>query len=350
MAKFHGFEFISPDKWLFMNNAEVEKAAQRAAEYAERNFNFDNLEQHIEEYLRQWALAQLIEVYGYPENWLWLAKASKRNANIVIKDETNRSLALVAARYFGDSDLEFEQAGHDLQSDLEDIETVRFGIVTDGRRIAFLCKNSDEQIGDYKTIADFPNYLEFKSYLETNQLPALPATTHKFQKLPAPKRSSKPVSATVSQATEKMEPPATVSSKFQLNRSNRRTIAAILGMVLLILLGAWYITRSEPRVNGQTSASDEIQTEKTDSPNLKTNEPLDKSPSISRRQGHNAPKQTERRAIDLDGRVILNRKDMSVMQSRPTVIPSSGKPEPKVAQPTSTLPSNRKIIAQPYTN
>lgn len=351
MAKFHGFEFISPDKWLFLNNAEVEKAAHRAAEYAERNFYFDNLEQHIEEYLRQWALAQLISVYGYPENWFWLANTSKRNANIVLKDETNRTLALVAARYFGDSDLEFEQAGHNLQSDLEDIETVRFGIVTDGRRIAFLCKNSDEQIGDYKTIADFPDYLDFKSYLDTNQLPKLPATNHKFQKLPAPQRSSKPISATVSsQAVEKVEF-SDASSKFQFNSLNRRTIAAVLGTVLLILLGAWYITRSEPRVNGQTAASGaETQTEKSNA-HLKSMAPSDKPSSVPRRQGRNALKQNERREIDLEGRIILNRKDISVMQSRSPVNPNSGTPEPKGATPpASTLPSNRKIIRQPYTN
>lgn len=367
MAKINGFEFISPDKWRFLNNAEVEKAALRAAEYDKRNFHFDNLEYHVEEYLRQWGLTQLIEVYGYPENWLWLANASKRNANIVIKDENNRSLALVAARYFGESDLEFEQAGHALQSDLENIETVRFGIVTDGRRIAFLCKNADEQIGDYKTITDFPVYLQLKNYVETNQLPDLSTTTHKFQKLPAPKHFVKTNAGTsLSELAVKNYDDASVALANNSRSVNRRTIAAVLGAALLVLLGAWYITRSEPRADAQSSPfkDDTVQAaENKDQPNSKTSiqnavtvKPLaaPNNSAPSRRQNPNSLTQSAPRETDATGALKLNRQELNVMQNQPVgAAPSSRKAPPKTtvssAQTAETLPPNRKIIRQPFT-
>lgn len=363
MSKINGFELISPDKWRFLNNAEVEQAAQRAAEFHKRNFHFDNLEYHIEEYLRQWGLAQLIERYGYPENWLWLSNASKRNANIVIKDESNRSLALVAARYFGESDLDFEQAGHELQSDLEDIETVRFGIVTDGRRIAFLCKTSDDQIGDYQTIADFPEFKDLKRYVETNQLPDLPPTTQRFQKLPAPKRPAKLKSvAPLGQLADKSDFPIASGTSVS-NNFSRRTIAAILGAVLLVLLGAWYITRSEPRVNGQDYAAEtNTKTEKDSQTNVKTSV-VQTAPQIrssgnsvtaSRRQRSGASKHNESPSgADSNDSLKLNSQEFSVMQTRSLgASPSSrtSKQSKAVTPPpaVSAESSNRKIIKQPF--
>lgn len=366
MAKINGFEFISPDKWRFLKDAAVEQAAQRAAEYEKRNFHFDNLEHHVEEYLRQWGLMQLIEVYGYPENWLWLSNASKRNANIVIKDENNRSLALVAARYFGETDLDFEKAGHELQSDLEDIETVRFGIVTDGRRIAFLCKNVDEQIDDYKTIADFPVYQELRKYVETNQFPELPATAHKFQKLPAPKVSLK-TNPSLNSGQSVAEDPIVVSA-FNSKSFNRRTFAAILSAVLLILLGAWYITRSEPRADAQVSPFREINQppENSDKTIIKSpgqNAAADKPVSVTsisparqpRRTTQNVVRQSAApREIASDGTLKLNQQDINAMQSRPTgASPSSRSAQSKIknsaaATAIAPLPKDRRIIRQPF--
>ena len=366
MPKIKAFEFISPDKWRFLNNAEVEQAAARATEFVERHFNIDNLEHHIEEYLRQWILVQLTAVYHYPENWLWLTNSSKRNANIVIKDENNRSIALVAARFFGESDLDFEQAGHQLQSDLEEIETVRFGIVTDGRRIAFLCRNTDDQIGDYRTIADFPEYSDLKKYLETNQLPKLAvSTTQKFQKLPTPK--SQPKSAAVNtneQQPNKNRRLSFFAPKSKSYTSNRRAIAVVLGTVVLILLGAWYITKSEPIASGQSSekAITEPESEKSTVKNAASPSVLPDKPVISSvapsggRAVSSRPQKSSRqnpmRELEPDGTIKLNREEMSVMQSRPIMMaPSSRNTQSKVATQGSstseTQSSNRKIIRLP---
>ncbi len=365
MPKIKAFEFISPDKWRFLNNAEVEQAAGRATEFVERHFDIDNLEQHIEEYLRQWVLAQLTETYHYPENWLWVTNSAKRNANVVLKDENNRSIALVAARFFGESELDFEQAGHQLQSDLEEIETVRFGIVTDGRRIAFLCRNTDDQIGDYRTIADFPEYEDLKKCLETNQLPKLAvSTSQKFQKLPTPKPQPKSAKALVNEQPNKNRRFSLFSPKSKSYASDRRAIAVVLGAVLLILLGAWYITKSEPIASGQSPEKaaaveperNERTTIRTASPSVLSDKPVASSTVPS---GHGATssrsqkssRQSPMRELEPDGTIKLNREEISVMQNRPIVMaPSTRNTQSKVGPPVSTSEtqsSNRKIIRLP---
>ena len=367
MPKIKPFEFISPDKWRFLNNAEVEQAAHRATEFVERHFNIDNLEHHIEEYLRQWILVQLTEVYHYPENWLWLTNSAKRNANVVIKDENNRRVALVAARFFGESDLDFEQAGHQLQNDLEEIETVRFGIVTDGRRIAFLCRNTDDQIGDYRTIADFPEYSDLKRYLETNQPPKLPVSTNqKFQKLPPPKSQAKPVVASISDQPKKKTRFSLFAPQSQSYGSDRRAIAVVCGAVLLILLGAWYVTKSEPIASGQTAENAAAtESERIDQTAVRMAAPIilpDKSPvnsasaSSGRASSVSRPQKSSRRILlrelESDGTIKLNREEISVMQSRPIMMAPStrntqSKTVPSVSSTSEAQSSNRKIIRLP---
>jgi len=57
------FYKISPDKWLLTNNSDVAAAQTKAIANPEMD------ETHIEEYVRQWVLKELIDTYSYPADW-----------------------------------------------------------------------------------------------------------------------------------------------------------------------------------------------------------------------------------------------------------------------------------------
>ena len=358
--KIKAFEFIAPKDWRFLTNSEVRQTAKRAAEFARRNFHFEHLEQHVEEYLRQWVARELIEVYGYAEGWLWLADTTKRSANLVIRDEQNSTLALIAARYFGDDDLKFETACQDLQSDLEAIETARFGLVTDGRRVSFLSKTDDEQIGDYQTIADFPNAAELKIFVETKQLSALPLVSSKFQKLPAPKTAELP--ALEKHSAPKLPKPKTIAKK---PKSVGRAISLCGGAAAICAAGVWFAmsgggSNADAMKPTQTTVAPTA-ANKSDDASVKNQ--LVKSVVTPDKSTVAAPRQTARgksdknrtsREVNPDGTVKLTREDLSVMQMRP-IRPAAQPPQPKVfTAPTTnnvktvTPESERKIIQQPF--
>ncbi|MDR0556330.1 MAG: hypothetical protein LBG43_00445 [Treponema sp.] len=60
MALMGNFYLIEPDSRLFSSNGDVLKAKRRASEYLSINRSYRNIENHIEEFVRQWTLKQII--------------------------------------------------------------------------------------------------------------------------------------------------------------------------------------------------------------------------------------------------------------------------------------------------
>src|SRR4051812_34002422 len=62
--KIQPFYRIRPTEWLLTGNPDV------AAAQAKAITNPKMVEHDIEEYVRQWVLRELIQTYGYPQEWL----------------------------------------------------------------------------------------------------------------------------------------------------------------------------------------------------------------------------------------------------------------------------------------
>ena len=70
MALIGTYYLVEPDKWLMATHGDVREAKRRADQWFEAKGTYEGAEQEIEEFVRQWALKQLIEVYHYPIEWL----------------------------------------------------------------------------------------------------------------------------------------------------------------------------------------------------------------------------------------------------------------------------------------
>lgn len=363
MAKTRAFEFISPENWRFLNNAEVAATRLKAEELSKRQFDFANLEAHCEEYLRQWILRELIEIYQYPEDWLWIGGDVKRNANVLIKNEANQTLALVAARYFGETDLEFEKACQDLQSDLEEIGSVQFGLVTDGKRIAFLSKPQTDSIADYQAIEDFPSFAELKAFGETGQFPQIPLAAMQFKVLPAqkaPVKAAAPIKQIPAVAQAKKSTLNLPESAFPPVKKSRSNAGVWLCLVALVI-GAGFVWHYLNRSSAQTPVAADSKSEnklpETKTSDLKTISPgilPDKTGGAQKVQApqvnhsKSARSSTKPTQYNDDGSIKLSREDDSLMRGSGMSNPSLKAPAPKTANQTKqSKPDNRVIIAHP---
>ncbi len=186
MTNLTGFELVAPDQWLFTENISVKSSQQRAREYHERDFKLENVEQRLEEYVRQWIARKLIEHYGYHKVNFSLVAASESFVNLIVRDDQETTRAFVAAGYFGAEDSDFAVAASALQSELDTSETVFFGLITDGARLAFLLKNDLENPRTINNAADFPTLSELVFFADSGEQPTLPPVADKFYKLEQP--------------------------------------------------------------------------------------------------------------------------------------------------------------------
>lgn len=70
MPRIKKYYQISPDEWLFPTHGDVLEAKRRAEAYEAQNGTLDGAELQIEEFVRQWALRQLLDAYKYPAEWV----------------------------------------------------------------------------------------------------------------------------------------------------------------------------------------------------------------------------------------------------------------------------------------
>ena len=70
MTRLATFNLIPPSSWLFQEIGLIAGRAIIANEYRKTNKSLKKAEYHIEEFIRQWIIQQLITTYEYPEDWL----------------------------------------------------------------------------------------------------------------------------------------------------------------------------------------------------------------------------------------------------------------------------------------
>ena len=107
------FYLVEPHKWLFSGASDVRHAASRAEAWFQEHGGYDGAEKQIEEFVRQWVLAELLETYNYPREWLEKRisieervriGSTYREADIAIKNDAGRPFLFIETKA--------ESAGH----------------------------------------------------------------------------------------------------------------------------------------------------------------------------------------------------------------------------------------------
>ena len=165
MSKIGSFYTIPPDQWLFESHGDVLEAKNRAREFFAQHGNYDGAEMIIEEFVRQWALRQLLEVYKYPKEWLGerliieeslKMGSGEKEADISLKNENRRTFLYIETKVRDIPDIEFREAERQLETYLSSTHTATIGLVTDGNRVRTIRKKIDPN--DFEYIPDFPSY------------------------------------------------------------------------------------------------------------------------------------------------------------------------------------------------
>lgn len=165
MALLGGFVHIPPEDWLFATHGDVIEGKRRAKEWFDAHHNYDGSEFVIEEFVRQWALKRLLEVYKYPAEWLGeriiieepvKMGSTEKEADISIKNANRRTFLYVETKKRGASEDEFKEAERQLETYLSSTHTATIGLITDGDRVRTLRKKIDPN--DFEYIPDLPSY------------------------------------------------------------------------------------------------------------------------------------------------------------------------------------------------
>lgn len=161
MSKIGKYYQIQPDEWLFPTHGDVLEAKRRAKVYHNQYGTFDGAELQIEEFVRQWALKQLLDEYKYPAEWIGeriiieepvKMGSTEKEADISLKNATRRTFIYVEVKKRGISEDEFAAAERQLETYLSSTHTATIGMVTDGDRVRCIRKKIDPN--DFEYIPD----------------------------------------------------------------------------------------------------------------------------------------------------------------------------------------------------
>lgn len=165
MAKIGEFFLIRPENWLYQTHADVMAARARAGEYERLRGNLERAEYQIEEFVRQWALRQLIDAYGYPREWLGeqitieepvRMGSGTKEADIALKNRSRRVFLYIETKHRGRNEADFREDEKQLESYLASTHTATIGMITDGDRVRCIRKKVDPNDFDY--IPDIPSF------------------------------------------------------------------------------------------------------------------------------------------------------------------------------------------------
>lgn len=165
MASIGNFYLIPPTEWLFSTHGDVADGKRRASEFFKKNGTYEGAEFVIEEFVRQWVLAQLVGSYKYPKEWFGeriiieepvKMGSSEKEADVSIKNANRRTFLYIETKKRGVSNEEFSEAERQLESYLASTHTATIGLVTDGDRIKTIRKKIDPN--DFEYIPDLPAY------------------------------------------------------------------------------------------------------------------------------------------------------------------------------------------------
>lgn len=174
MALIGDFFVVPPEEWLFATHGDVVEAKRRAAQWHGTNATYDGAEFSIEEFVRQWALRQLIDKYNYPREWIGerliieepvKMGSTSKEADISIRNSNRRTFLYVEVKKRGISNDEFLEAERQLETYLASTHTATIGLVTDGDRVKAIRKKIDPNDFDY--ISDLPaNSLDMRARVQ----------------------------------------------------------------------------------------------------------------------------------------------------------------------------------------
>ena len=165
MTQLADFRLITPRHWRFSSHRDEMAARVRAEEFLARHGSLDGAERQIEEFVRQWIVAELIETYGYPETWIGerlvieepvKMGSSKKEADIALKNSSRRPFLFVETVVRGAGKPEFLEKERQLETYLSATHTATIGMVTDGESTRCLRKKVDPNDFDY--ITDVPAF------------------------------------------------------------------------------------------------------------------------------------------------------------------------------------------------
>jgi type I restriction enzyme M protein len=165
MAQIGDFFLIDPSDWLFQTHGDVMAAKSRSHEYHKVRGTFQGAERQIEEFVRQWALRQLIDIYGYPLEWVGerivieepvKMGSSTKESDISLKNKAGRTFLYLETKKKGIDEADFHEAERQLETYLASTHTATIGLVTDGERVRCIRKKIDPN--DFEYIPDIPSY------------------------------------------------------------------------------------------------------------------------------------------------------------------------------------------------
>lgn len=157
--KINPFYKIHPDDWILTSNPDIAVARKKALE----NPQLD--ERHIEEYVRQWVLRELLDTYGYPKEWLGdrvvveetvQMATMEKQADISIKNERYKTFLFIETKNSDITTIEFDKAEKQLMGYLSSTHTATVGMITNGKITKSIVKKIDPNDFDY--IPDIPSY------------------------------------------------------------------------------------------------------------------------------------------------------------------------------------------------
>jgi type I restriction enzyme M protein len=165
MVKIGNFVLIRPEDWLFQTHGDVMAARLRAAEYEKVQGSLEGVEHYVEEFVRQWALRQILDVYLYPSEWIGeqiiieepvKMGSSTKEADISLKNKSGRTFLYIETKKRGIDDVAFRDAEKQLETYLASTHTATIGMVTDGDRVRCIRKKIDPN--DFEYIPDIPSF------------------------------------------------------------------------------------------------------------------------------------------------------------------------------------------------
>jgi type I restriction enzyme M protein len=165
VAAISNFYIVTPDEWLFTSHGDVVEGRRRAEKYYALHGTYEGAEYLIEEFVRQWGLAELIRTYNYPADWIGeriiieesvKMGSTEKEADISIKNVNRRTFLYIEAKKRGVSEDEFISAERQLETYLASTHTATIGMIIDGDRIRTIRKKIDPN--DFEYIPDLPAY------------------------------------------------------------------------------------------------------------------------------------------------------------------------------------------------
>lgn len=187
------FYKVPPENWLLTANADIAAAYRKAI--AEPNKD----ERHIEEYVRQWILKELIDSYNYPADWLGerivveeivQVATAEKESDISIKNDRGRTYIYIETKSASITGGEFDKAERQIETYLSSTHTATIGLLTNGITTKVIRKKVNPN--DFEYIADISEYGSLDSGRSklVRDINVVKANKGKVGLEPLPKKSS----------------------------------------------------------------------------------------------------------------------------------------------------------------